>query len=101
MTGLEVVELGPLGEGSVREKGQLGQGWNLACSSLRSMLRSPPRACGRLALHGGQGRGRGPCRGEHALCLVGGLVERGSPWTESRACGSRCSREGRCNGGYL
>lgn len=61
MTGLEVVELGPLGEGSVREKGQLGQGWNLACSSLRSMLRSPPRACGRLALHGGQrGEEEGP-----------------------------------------
>lgn len=50
MTGLEVVELDPLGEGSVGEKGQLGHGWNLACS-LRSMPRNPPKgAYERLAL---------------------------------------------------
>lgn len=33
--GLEVGGLGPLGEGMVGEKGQLGWGWNLACLPLR------------------------------------------------------------------
>lgn len=39
-----------------------------------------------LALGAAMG-GRGPCRGEHALCLRGGLVERAAPVASGQKAG--------------
>lgn len=71
--GLEVGGLGPLGEGTVGEKGQLGWGWNLARSPLRptaqASLHSSVLEGGRVLAERGDNEARREALGVgYALC---------------------------------